>query len=284
MKFDHPNLISPFSLCETSFLKYLVGAVFRHGVAHDIHCAAFESWGIISGQRLGYYFNGLVFESMSMNEVLGCNNTTCSSILLVKVKALVLLKIWQVPTDVGLHINLVSVLVIIGAFMTCSTLHPSRNWEYGLFTECLWFLDAVVRLCSKWSVHSCRVNIPILARCSIPPPYLAKYSRAPLSNIRGAPGPWFSPRPSCSISALLIFRSKVGGARSGKLVPRLPGFIRSKPSASAHSTSPYLTALLAWYKAAEPVEQLLFTLTMGMPVNPRLYRARYEEYHSVPGM
>ena len=45
-------------------------------------------------------------------------------------------------TDVGLHMNFVSCWVIFGAANTCSTDHPSRNWEYGLFTECLWFLLA----------------------------------------------------------------------------------------------------------------------------------------------
>lgn len=36
----------------------------------------------------------------------------------------------------------VNCLLIIGAARTCSTLQPSRNCEYGLFTECLWFLLA----------------------------------------------------------------------------------------------------------------------------------------------
>lgn len=36
----------------------------------------------------------------------------------------------------------VNCLLIIGAARTCSTLQPSRNCEYGLFKECLWFLLA----------------------------------------------------------------------------------------------------------------------------------------------
>ena len=33
--------------------------------------------------------------------------------------------------------NLVNCFVIFGAARTCSTDQPSRNWEYGLLTECL---------------------------------------------------------------------------------------------------------------------------------------------------
>ena len=46
-------------------------------------------------------------------------------------------------TEVGLHMNFVSSLEICGAAMTCSVLHPLRNCEYGLFKECLWFLEAL---------------------------------------------------------------------------------------------------------------------------------------------
>jgi hypothetical protein len=45
-------------------------------------------------------------------------------------------------TEVGLHMNLVNSLVILGEAMTCSVFHPLRNCEYGLFKECLWFLEA----------------------------------------------------------------------------------------------------------------------------------------------
>lgn len=36
--------------------------------------------------------------------------------------------------------------VILGALRTCSSLQPSLNCEYGLFTECLWFLEAMKRV------------------------------------------------------------------------------------------------------------------------------------------
>jgi hypothetical protein len=65
-----------------------------------------------------------------------------------------------------------------------------------------------------------------------------------------------------------------GDARSFQFDLRLPGAIRSNPRARAQFTRPARTKLLAWYKAVEPVEQLLFTLVMGMPVRPKVYRAR----------
>ena len=45
-------------------------------------------------------------------------------------------------TEVGLHMNFVSSLLIPCEAMTCSVLHPLRNCEYGLFKECLWFFEA----------------------------------------------------------------------------------------------------------------------------------------------
>ena len=47
-----------------------------------------------------------------------------------------------------------------------------------------------------------------------------------------------------------------------------PGCICSKPSASTQSAAPLATAWRARNSAVEPVEQLLLTLTMGMPVMP----------------
>ena len=49
--------------------------------------------------------------------------------------------------------NLVSWLLIFDEFRTCSSVHPFRNCEYGLLTECLWFFAAVVlSLFSNWNV------------------------------------------------------------------------------------------------------------------------------------
>ena len=56
--------------------------------------------------------------------------------------------------------------------------------------------------------------------------------------------------------------------------------MNSKPSASAHSTAPDSTAWRARNSALEPVEQLLLTLTMGMPVTPTLYSAAWPQVES----
>lgn len=49
--------------------------------------------------------------------------------------------------------------------------------------------------------------------------------------------------------------------------------MRSKPSASTQLASPPRMRLLALYRAVLPVEQLLFTFEMGMPVIPSWYSA-----------
>lgn len=108
-------------------------------------------------------------------------------------------------------------------------------------------------------------------------PYLSKYSCAALANILGAPGPKLEPLLS-DASASFVASSNVatGGVLSLKLVARLPGAILSNPSASPQWIIPDFTMLLAWYKAVLPVEQLLLTLVIGIPVMPRLYNARWQ--------
>ena len=90
------------------------------------------------------------------------------------------------------------------------------------------------------------------------------WSRPALPNICGAGGEASGSRSSniriaCLSSALV---------RSVYLTPRLPGSIFSKPSARAQSAIPPLTACRARNSAEEPVEQLLLTLTTGIPVRP----------------
>ena len=60
----------------------------------------------------------------------------------------------------------------------------------------------------------------------------------------------------------------IAGVRSVYFIPSEPRSIFSKPTASAQSTRPPLTAWRARNRALEPVEQLLLTLTTGMPVRP----------------
>jgi hypothetical protein len=64
------------------------------------------------------------------------------------------------------------------------------------------------------------------------------------------------------------------------VAPSAPGVICSKPSASAQSTAPLATAWRARNSAVEPVEQLLLTLTTGMPVMPTSYSARWPAVES----
>jgi hypothetical protein len=54
----------------------------------------------------------------------------------------------------------------------------------------------------------------------------------------------------------------------------------SKPSASTQSAAPLATAWRARNSAVEPVEQLLLTLTTGMPVMPTSYSARWPAVES----
>ncbi len=56
--------------------------------------------------------------------------------------------------------------------------------------------------------------------------------------------------------------------RSVYFTPSEPFSIFSKPIASAQSTMPPFTACRARKSADEPVEQLLLTLTTGIPVSP----------------
>ena len=64
-----------------------------------------------------------------------------------------------------------------------------------------------------------------------------------------------------------------GDGRSVQPSFSAPGTICSKPSASTQSTAPLATACRASHKAVEPVAQLLFTLTTGMPDMPTPYSA-----------
>ena len=63
-------------------------------------------------------------------------------------------------------------------------------------------------------------------------------------------------------------KSSNGVGRSGNFAVSAPGAICSKPAASAQSIAPPATAWRARYSAVEPVEQLLLTLKIGMPVIP----------------
>jgi hypothetical protein len=72
--------------------------------------------------------------------------------------------------------------------------------------------------------------------------------------------------PLSSIS--LIRKRSKGLERSSKNVFKEPVNILSKPKASTQSAYPVWIAFAARYKAVEPVEQLLLTLMIGIPVMP----------------
>ena len=92
------------------------------------------------------------------------------------------------------------------------------------------------------------------------------WSRPALPNICGANGDSSGSRTS----NMRIMCLSIGLVRSVYLTPSEPFSIFSKPSARATSLSPPLTARRAMYRAEEPVEQLLLTLTTGIPERPRL--------------
>ena len=117
-------------------------------------------------------------------------------------------------------------------------MYSSRNCEYGLFTECLWFL---------W---------PILANCSAVVPYFSMCSRPALPKNCGAAGAAAKPRSATMSSNCL----SMGLVRSVYFTPSEPFSIFSKPSAMTQSASPPSTNCFAMKSAVEPVEQLLLTL------------------------
>src|SRR6201996_7412603 len=134
------------------------------------------------------------------------------------------------PSEVGEHCSLVSGLWIIFAALMSASEYSSWNWAYGLLTECLWFFH------------------PIQAKWSGVEPYFSMWSRPALPNICGAGGEASGSR----ISNIRVAWRSSALVRSVYLTPRPP-----------------LTAWRARKSAEDPVEQLLLTLTTGMPVSPR---------------
>ena len=90
------------------------------------------------------------------------------------------------------------------------------------------------------------------------------WSRPALPNICGAGGDSSGSR----IANIAIACLSIAFVRSVYLTPSEPFSIFSNPTASAQSTRPPRTAWRARKSAEEPVEQLLFTFTIGIPVSP----------------
>jgi hypothetical protein len=94
-------------------------------------------------------------------------------------------------------------------------------------------------------------------------PYFFMCSRPAAPNIHGATG---NANSSMAASALMWLPS--GDSRSSAPPASAPGCIFSKPRAITQSARPPRMLCAARYSAVEPVEQLLLTLTIGMPVMP----------------
>lgn len=151
VQFNDTNLISTFTWSKPSILKNPVGTCFGHLVTNHGHGAtAFKSGRTVSRQVHSDNLNCLILKSMFVDKILRSDYAWSSTILQETIRLDFVVRKRERQTDVGLHMNLVSWSVILGAALTCSTLQPSRNWEYGLFIECLWFFEA------ETIVYSCQ--------------------------------------------------------------------------------------------------------------------------------
>ncbi|MOA42319.1 hypothetical protein D3C78_1643580 [compost metagenome] len=116
----------------------------------------------------------------------------------------------------------------------------------------------------------------ILAKVSSWVPYLSMCALPAPANMRMALG-----MSGTSVSSMDCFwKISMAGERSVQADFSAPGFICSKPKASAQSTAPLRTAWRARNRAEEPVEQLLLTLITGIPVMPTRYRAFWPQVES----
>ncbi|MCY1419665.1 hypothetical protein D9M71_352580 [compost metagenome] len=123
------------------------------------------------------------------------------------------------------------------------------------------FLNSASGLLAAWRLALAR----IAAKVSIFVPYFCMCSRPAPPKVRSGPGTSAASAVSCSTIGRK--RARVTG-RSSQLDFSEPGRICSKPRASTQSAWPLSTAARARYSAVEPVEQLLLTLMIGMPVRP----------------
>ena len=104
---------------------------------------------------------------------------------------------------------------------------------------------------------------------------LVGHGEIPLA-LRYFGGAWLKPCVRFMTSTCL----SIGLVRSVHLLPSAPFSICSKPTASTQSESPPATACRARNSAVEPVEQLLLTLTTGMPDRPTSYSVRCPQVES----
>ena len=99
-----------------------------------------------------------------------------------------------------------------------------------------------------------------------------------------APPKYWAAIGACSshpCSAVVRSSKRVNGlGRSLHIEPSAPRIICSNPSAITQSAAPVSIACRAKNSADEPVEQLLLTLTIGIPVWPSPYNAACPDVES----
>ncbi len=87
MELNDADLIPALPFLEAGLGKDLVGAVLGHGVTNDVHrTPAFESGLVIGRQSLSNDLDSLVLQAMLVDEVLGRNNATTTTILSIRVR------------------------------------------------------------------------------------------------------------------------------------------------------------------------------------------------------
>ena len=129
-----------------------------------------------------------------------------------------------------------------------SSVYSSRNWEYGLFTEWRWFFSPM------------RANVSARRRRSAP---CTRGRRCRTSAPPAEPGP--NPAALHHVAEVLVHRRRAVGELDCRGCPSPSS--RTRRRARSRRGRPR-RAGGARNSAETPVEQLLLTLTTGMPVRP----------------
>ena len=129
MELHDSYFITALTFGESRLLENFVCAYLAHLVPNQVHgTLSFKGVYSVSCKGLSHDLNGLVLQCMRMNKIFRNDNATRSTILRMAGWAVAQDRIKEL-TDVGLHMNLVRLFVILGAAKTSSTVHPLRNCE-----------------------------------------------------------------------------------------------------------------------------------------------------------
>ena len=139
MQLDDADFVTTLTGRKACLGEDLVGAILTDVVSDEGHVTlALHCGFVVRAQCLRYNFDSLILELVLVHEALRRHNTASCPVLNGSQRLISGRKQWgRGRTEVGLHMNLVSWSQIFGEARTCSAVQPSRNWEYGLFTECL---------------------------------------------------------------------------------------------------------------------------------------------------